>query len=169
MRTAAYKADAASDRHRRENVPRHILCAITDWKGKIMELFLGGCYQGKKEYVLKLHPECKGQVIEGENLPADSDGMIKELQEFENPVINHLHLWVRKCLEQQADVELLTDKLLEAYPGLIFICDEIGNGIVPMDAFEREYREQTGRILIELAKEAEEVIRVICGIGQKIK
>ena len=31
-----------------------------------MELFLGGCYQGKKEYVLKLHPECKGQVIEGE-------------------------------------------------------------------------------------------------------
>ena len=49
------------------------------------------------------------------------------------------------------------------------ISDEIGNGIVPMDAFEREYREQTGRILIELAKEAEEVIRVICGIGQKIK
>ena len=42
-----------------------------------MELFLGGCYQGKKEYVLKLHPECKGQVIEGENLPADWDGMIK--------------------------------------------------------------------------------------------
>ena len=25
MRTAAYKADAASDRRRRENVPRHIL------------------------------------------------------------------------------------------------------------------------------------------------
>lgn len=89
-----------------------------------MELFLGGCYQGKKEYVLKLHPECKGQVIEGENLPADWDGMIKELQEFENPVINHLHLWIRKCLEQQTDVELLADKLLETYPGLIFICDE---------------------------------------------
>ena len=55
------------------------------------------------------------------------------------------------------------------YPDCILISDEIGNGIVPMDAFEREYREQTGRILIELAKEAEEVIRVICGIGQKIK
>lgn len=83
-----------------------------------MELFLGGCYQGKKEYVLKLHPECKGQVIEGENLPADWDGMIKELQEFENPVINHLHLWIRKCLEQQTDVELLADKLLETYRDL---------------------------------------------------
>ena len=75
MRTAAYKVHVASDRRRRENEPRHILCAIAGWKGKIMELFLGGCYQGKKEYVLKLHPECKGQVIEGENLPADWDGM----------------------------------------------------------------------------------------------
>ena len=38
-----------------------------------------------------------------------------------------------------------------------------------MDAFEREYRERTGRILIRLAQEAEEVERVICGIGQRIK
>ena len=27
MRTAAYKVDFASDRRRRENVPRHILCS----------------------------------------------------------------------------------------------------------------------------------------------
>ena len=134
-----------------------------------MELFLGGCYQGKKEYVLKLHPEFKGLVIEGENLPADWDGMIKELQEFENPVINHLHLWIRKCLEQQTDVELLADKLLETYPGLIFICDEIGNGIVPMDALERDYRERTGRLQIRIAEKAERVERIVCGISQRLK
>ena len=51
----------------------------------------------------------------------------------------------------------------------IVIADEIGNGIVPLDAFEREYREQTGRAEILLAKKADEVVRVICGIGQKIK
>jgi len=28
MRTAAYKVDIASDRRRRENVPRHILCYV---------------------------------------------------------------------------------------------------------------------------------------------
>ena len=28
MRTAADKVDVASDRRRRENVPRHILCSI---------------------------------------------------------------------------------------------------------------------------------------------
>ena len=28
MRTAAYNADVASDRRRRKNVPRHILCSV---------------------------------------------------------------------------------------------------------------------------------------------
>ena len=51
----------------------------------------------------------------------------------------------------------------------MIICDEIGNGIVPLDAFEREYREHTGRILIELAGKADEVVRIICGIQQRIK
>ena len=47
--------------------------------------------------------------------------------------------------------------------------DEVGNGIVPIDFLEREYRERTGRILVKLANQADEVVRVICGIGQKIK
>ena len=32
MRTAAYKVDVASDRRRRENVPRHILCYASSEK-----------------------------------------------------------------------------------------------------------------------------------------
>ena len=51
----------------------------------------------------------------------------------------------------------------------VIISDEIGNGIVPMDKKEREYRERTGRILAEIAKMADEVVRVVCGIEQKIK
>ena len=41
--------------------------------------------------------------------------------------------------------------------------------IVPMEAEERTYRECTGRILEGLAAQADEVVRVVCGIGQKIK
>ena len=57
----------------------------------------------------------------------------------------------------------------ENCPNCVIISDEIGNGIVPVDAFERTYRERTGRILVQLAGQAEEVERVICGVGQKIK
>ena len=38
-----------------------------------------------------------------------------------------------------------------------------------MDAFERAWRERTGRIGCELAKQAEAVYRVTCGIGTRIK
>ena len=32
MRTTTYKVDVASDRRRRENVPRHILCSASNEK-----------------------------------------------------------------------------------------------------------------------------------------
>ena len=37
MRTATYNADVASDRRRRENVPRHILYSMCDWKCKFRD------------------------------------------------------------------------------------------------------------------------------------
>ena len=59
--------------------------------------------------------------------------------------------------------------ILAGRPEIAIICDEVGNGIVPMDAFEREYRERLGRFLIEVAKRADRVERIMCGIGQRIK
>jgi len=61
------------------------------------------------------------------------------------------------------------EKYVEKHRDIVIISDEIGNGIVPVDVLEREYRERTGRILVRLAFGADEVVRVICGIGQKIK
>lgn len=51
----------------------------------------------------------------------------------------------------------------------VVICDEIGCGLVPMDPGERARREQVGRLCIALAKEAEAVVRVVCGVGTVIK
>jgi adenosyl cobinamide kinase/adenosyl cobinamide phosphate guanylyltransferase len=38
-----------------------------------------------------------------------------------------------------------------------------------MEDCDRAWREITGRILIELAKDADEVHRVVLGMGQRIK
>ena len=43
------------------------------------------------------------------------------------------------------------------------------NGIVPMDALERDYRERTGRLQIRIAEKAERVERIVCGISQRLK
>lgn len=58
---------------------------------------------------------------------------------------------------------------IKSDPDAIVICDELGNGIVPIKKQERIWREQTGRLMIELAKQAERVERILCGLGQRLK
>ena len=124
-----------------------------------MKLVIGGYAQGKLNYVLQKYNLKESQVWESE-LPKCEEALV---------VMNHFHNWVKREIAEDRCPEVEIIQFIEKNPDMIILSDEIGNGIVPIDMFEREYRERTGRILIELAKRAEEVERVICGIGQKIK
>ena len=66
------------------------------------------------------------------------------------------------------DIEEEITKLINADYKVI-TSDEVGLGIVPLDRKVREWREATGRALCRIAAEADEVYRVSCGIGMKIK
>lgn len=109
-----------------------------------MNLIIGGYGQGKLAYARQKYGE-------------------------EAKLFPRFHIWVREKLLACECPEKEIRAYLKEHPDTIIVCDEVGNGIVPMEAFEREYRERLGRILTELAAEAEEVERVICGLGQKIK
>ena len=126
-----------------------------------MKLVIGGYANGKLDYVLG-RPVAQAYRVYDGCLPEEAEWL-------EQVIIDHLNLWIKKQLEEQQNPEQRLDEFLKQCPDCILISDEIGNGIVPMDAFERKYREKTGRILIELAKQADEVVRVVCGIGQKLK
>lgn len=63
----------------------------------------------------------------------------------------------------------LAERILKENPQIILIGNEIGCGLVPVDAFERNYREQYGRICTKLAQRAQRVDRVVCGIGVRLK
>ena len=84
-------------------------------------------------------------------------------------IINHFHQWVKSRMISGRCPEDEIMSFLDCNKDSIIICDEIGNGIIPIEPFEIEYRERVGRILVRLAKRAEEVERIICGMGQKIK
>jgi adenosyl cobinamide kinase/adenosyl cobinamide phosphate guanylyltransferase len=130
--------------------------------GDLMKLIIGGYAQGKLTYVINKYNIEKDKIWDSE-LPKD----IEELNG--TIVINHLNNWIRLQIKNNGNPEEKITNFTKNYPDCIIISDEIGNGIVPIDKFEREYRERTGRIQIELARKATEVERVICGIGQKIK
>lgn len=114
-----------------------------------MILIIGGAYQGKEAYVR-------------EHFPDGCD------------VILDYHLRIRKQLQEGKDPmeeakQLVLSSLNCPDKELVIVCDEIGSGVVPMDGFERQYRESTGRVCCYFAEESEKVIRVIAGIGTVIK
>jgi len=112
-----------------------------------MELYIGGYAQGKLEYVKSVYGD-------------------------KREIWNDFHLWVKESISQGKTTEEIEKDVfnrIETNPELIIICDEIGNGIVPMGESERFYREYTGRLLIKIAERAEKVVRITCGLPQRIK
>lgn len=160
-----------------------------------MEVYFGGAFQGKLEYVL----EKKGCLK-----VADGAGCsLKDIKEAQ--VLNHLHLYIKRLtykegaaynttvddiitaddtitVDTTADdtitadttaktmsaAEIIND-IYEANPDIILICDEVGGGIVPLKKEDRIYREAVGRALCCAVKKSDRVERVMCGIGQCLK
>ena len=135
-----------------------------------MKVIIGGVAQGKLEVAKRcvmsvdseLTKENKEVVIVDE-----SYNLIEEL--YSATIINHFHLIVKRILQENKEPESVFEKIIERNPDVCIVSTEIGYGIVPMDSFEREYRERTGRICCKIAEKADEVYRVICGIATRIK
>ncbi|WP_124066726.1 bifunctional adenosylcobinamide kinase/adenosylcobinamide-phosphate guanylyltransferase [Clostridium sp. E02] len=126
-----------------------------------MKLIVGGAWQGKLSFALELSGSEASVVAEG-----DKDGFDKAMT---SPVIHHLQEYIRRLLQEGKDPGEFIDKLKEENPDVIVTSNELGCGIVPMDPFDRVWREQTGRAGEKLAKNCDEVYRVICGISARIK
>ena len=129
-----------------------------------MELYIGGYAQGKLDYVLSRHPSCL--VFE------DLDCLKSAAGKTGVKVLNHFHLIVKKMLSEGLKNEEIESEIMQALScvsDLAIICNEIGNGIVPLDKDERLYRELTGRLMVKLAQKADKVVRISCGIPQTLK
>lgn len=124
-----------------------------------MELIIGGAFQGKSEYAKKHFPKINwvnGKEI-GEEQLLNARGILG------------FHEYIKNEMKQGHDVSTLAKKIIEQNPQAVLVSDEVGYGVVPVDAFERAYREAVGRICTELAAYSSRVTRVICGTGVVIK
>lgn len=142
-----------------------------------MILIIGGMAQGKLAYA-------KSCVGDNAKIIDESYTRIEDF--YTADIINHFHEIIKKLMRIQINdnsfntnidegykqtntLEEFCVDLVERNPNVCIITNEIGYGIVPIDALEREYRERTGRICCELAKRADKVFRIVCGIPNRIK
>ena len=133
-----------------------------------MELYIGGYAQGKLTYGRKKYP--RAQIYDENSWQQTKSGMCTERVQADKPgdrdqeetdvqgdngrivICNHLHRIIAAELAKgKTQAEILAELL------------DINQ------RHERDYREVTGRILTELAEQAETVVRILCGLGQCIK
>lgn len=144
-------------------------------KGERMKLIIGGYAQNKLSYVKsRLAEEGRASVILDES-SADaflSDPSGSRTAKGSAVVVDHLHLIIRATGNRDAAealIHTLERICADSHSELILICDELGCGVVPVLREDRNWREDTGRILCDLAARAESVERIICGIPVRIR
>lgn len=95
-------------------------------------------------------------------------------------LVDCLTLWVCNLMCQENDplnteeqMAIEAEKLIESakqYDGeVIFVSNEVGMGIIPANAMARNYADLAGRCNQVIARGAEKVIFVSCGIGIALK
>ncbi len=109
-----------------------------------MILIVGGYSQGKYEFAKKKFGE-------------------------KRIALKNINSYANKLFLENKDIEDAADMIIKKCYGDIIITDEIGNGIIPLEKDQRDFRDWMGRVQVLIADRADEVIRVISGLGQKIK
>ena len=143
-----------------------------------MIFVFGGAYQGKLDFVKEKFCLRDSDIftlgtVPLANLTTGTVPLAKEILDNGVRCINGLDTWVRALVDNGADVDSVVNEFVDSITceskDIVIIMNDVSQGIVPMDPVERAFREANGRTMIKLAREAEEVYRVFCGIGIKIK
>lgn len=124
-----------------------------------MEMIIGGAYQGKTDYAKAKYPNLNW--IDG------ASGSEEELMTAQG--VLDFQKYIREELKRCDDVSDLAEKIISRNPELVIVSQEVGYGVVPVDAFDRKYREAVGRVCTKLSAYSSKVTRVVCGIGTVIK
>ncbi len=133
-----------------------------------MRLVTGGAYQKKLAFARSLTGKPEPRVWDG------SQGEPADWKQVE--VLNHFPELVRRKLAEEPEAAQgengalgrMLERMFRENPSLVVVTREVGCGLVPMDAFDRLWREQVGRLSCRLAEQASQVYRVCCGQAQKI-
>lgn len=125
-----------------------------------MILIFGGAYQGKLAYALDNY--------------INTDSVFKCQEDcitidFSKEIITEFHILVLSHIRNDVDTQTFIEQHGHSLKSKIVICDDISSGVVPISAETRAWREAVGRNLVLLSQKSDEVVRVFCGLGMKLK
>jgi adenosylcobinamide kinase/adenosylcobinamide-phosphate guanylyltransferase len=88
-------------------------------------------------------------------------------------LVDCLTLWLSNLLGAERNVAAECEGLLAALPGLagpvVFVSNEVGQGVVPDNALARAFVDHAGRLHQDLAAAAQRVVFMTAGLPQELK
>ncbi len=124
-----------------------------------MIVVFGGAYQGKTDFVKKKFG------IKDEEIFFCREGDI----DFEKKAIAHIERFVLERIKNGEGVFSYFEENKAKFSDKIIISDDVCCGVVPIEKTLRLYRDNVGKQLQIFCREASEVYRVYCGLGEKLK
>ena len=124
-----------------------------------MKMVVGGAWQGQLEWA-KEHYENRSW-IDGNTCPLEAVFTCEGIYDFQE--------YIKRVMLENRNMDEFAKELISKNPDIVIVSNELGYGLVPIEPFDRKYREQVGRTCTELAAFAEQVVRVVMGIGSVIK
>ncbi len=120
------------------------------------------------------HQDRRGESWRLIEEPLDLPGILRHQVGTKDVVlIDCLTLWLGNLMEAEADIASATSDLLKATKTcparLVFISNEVGQGIVPDNALARQFRDEAGWLHQALAAEIDAVLTVMAGLPLILK
>ena len=125
-----------------------------------MILIFGGACQGKLNF-----------AETSLSLSRDDMFVCSEKQgiSYDNRIIADFHNYISGAVQRGDNPVSYVISHMEQFRDKAIIIEDVCGGLVPLGKDQRAYRESTGKIMQLFSQEADEVYRVFCGIGEKLK
>ena len=106
--------------------------------------------------------------------PLDLVGTLaRECAERRAVLVDCLTLWLTNLMVRRRPIEAELDSLLELLPDLpgarVLVSNEVGQGVVPTGAMARAFVDHAGRLHQRIAEQADVVVFMTAGLGQRLK
>lgn len=141
-----------------------------------MIVIFGGAFQGKQAFARTLFPGRSYREIDATNMSLLVDSWIEQSLPGEEAgedvwLFTECSTWLQaQAISSEQDLLQILRRIVAGVPpSTIFVVEDIGQGIVPLTASDRSWREQNGRMLQYLAGEADQVFRLLAGIPLCLK
>ncbi|MBI3602952.1 MAG: bifunctional adenosylcobinamide kinase/adenosylcobinamide-phosphate guanylyltransferase [Nitrospirae bacterium] len=123
------------------------------------------------------HQASRGSEWKTEEVPIDLAGWFdRQGLAYRTIVVDCLTLWLSNLRERGVSEPLVSERvsmLLRAIQGtaarVVIVTNELGLGLVPLEASTRQFRDLAGQVNQQIAAEADEVYFILSGLPVQVK